>query len=362
MGGGEQKYIQEAFDTNWIAPLGKNVDELENICAKFVGKGYGAATVSGTSAIHLALKLCGLSEGDTVICSDFTFMGSCDGVMYEKATPVFVGSEKDTLNMSPEHLDSALKAAKKKGKLPKAIIIVDLYGTAADYDKLLPVADSYGVPVIEDAAEAFGGSYKGKKLGGFGKYSILSFNGNKIITASGGGMLLTGDKADADKAKFWSTQSREKAVWYEHREVGYNYRLSNICAGIARGQMEVLEKRVAQKKAIHARYAEAFKSSALHIFMPPRGDSNYWLSVGVIDKSSKVKFTDIIDALAARNIESRPLWKPMHLQPLFAGCEYYGDGLEEDAFSRGICLPSDTKMTEEEQMRVIETVKGALGE
>lgn len=362
MCGAEQKYIKQAFDTNWIAPLGENVDALEALCAKYVGKGYGSATVSGTSAIHLALKLLGVGAGDTVLCSDFTFMGSCDGVMYEKAKPVFIGSESKTWNMSPEFLEKALSDAKKRGVSPKAIIIVDLYGTAADYDELIPIAKSYGVPVIEDAAEAFGGEYKGKKLGSFGDISILSFNGNKIITASGGGMLLVDEKAQADKAKFWSTQSREKAPWYEHREVGYNYRLSNICAGIARGQMEVIEERVAQKKKIHEIYASAFKNSALEIFEPPRGDSNYWLTVGAIEKDRAVKFTDIIEALAANNIESRPLWKPMHLQPLFADCKYYGDGFDEDVFSRGICLPSDTKMTEDEQARVIAAIKGALGE
>lgn len=362
MGGGEQKYIKEAFDTNWIAPLGANVDALEEQCAKYVGKGYGAATCSGTSAIHLALKLLGVGEGDTVFCTDFTFMGSCDGVMYEKAKPVFIGSEPNTMNMSPEYLEEALKTAKKRGKLPKAIVIVDLYGTAAEYDALLPIAEKYGIPVIEDAAEAFGGSYKGKKLGSFGAASILSFNGNKIVTSSGGGMLLVDEKAQADKARFWATQSREKAPWYEHREIGYNYRMSNICAGIARGQMEVLDLRVAQKKAIHERYVEAFEVSALKVYQPPRGDSNYWLSIGVLDKSCKVKFTDVIDALGKQNIESRPLWKPMHMQSLFKDCEYYGDDFDEDYFSRGICLPSDTKMTEDEQSRVIAAVKGALGE
>ncbi len=360
MGGGEQKYIKEAFDTNWIAPLGANVDALEELCAGYVGKGYGAATVSGTSAIHLALKLCGVGRGDTVFCTDFTFMGSCDGVMYEGARPVFIGSEPNTWNMSPEHLERAFAAADKRGKLPKAVIIVDLYGTAADYDSLLPVCARYGVPVIEDAAEAFGGEYKGKKLGSFGALSVLSFNGNKIITASGGGMLLTDEKSQADKARFWSTQSRENRLWYEHREVGYNYRMSNICAGIARGQMEVLEERVAQKKTVHDRYAEVFKQSALGVFDPPRGDANYWLSVGVIDEKSEVAFSDVIAALSDENIESRPLWKPMHMQPLFEDCEYYGDRTEERLFARGLCLPSDTKMTEEQQARVIRAVKGAL--
>ncbi len=361
MGGAELKYIQQAFDTNWIAPLGANVDALEALCAEYVGRGYGAATVSGTSAIHLALKLLNVGAGDEVFCTDFTFMGSCDGIMYQGARPVFIGSEPVTWNMSPEHLERAFVAAKKRGKMPKAVIIVDLYGTAADYDALLPICAKYGVPVLEDAAEAFGGSYKGKKLGSFGDLAILSFNGNKIITASGGGMLLVDDNAQADKARFWSTQSREKAVWYEHREVGYNYRLSNVCAGIARGQMEVLEERVAQKRKIHERYAEAFSGSALEIFEPPRGDANFWLTVGTLEDGGKVRFTDLIDALAKRNIESRPLWKPMHMQPLFKDCEYYGDGTEERLFSRGICLPSDTKMTESDQNRVIETIKGALG-
>lgn len=360
MCGAEQKYIKQAFDTNWIAPLGANVDALEGLCASYVGKAFGAATVSGTSAIHLALKLCGVGDGDTVFCSDFTFMGSCDGVLYERARPVFIGSERDTWNMSPEHLERAFAAAKSKNAMPQAVVIVDLYGTAANYDELLPICEKYGVPVIEDAAEAFGGRYRGKNLGAFGALSVLSFNGNKIITASGGGMLLSDSKEHIDKARFWSTQSRERALWYEHREVGYNYRMSNICAGIARGQMEVLGERVAQKKAIHKTYVEAFSGTALSVFEPPRGDSNNWLSVGVLDKDCGVKFTDVIDALARENIESRPLWKPMHMQPLFKECEYYGDGTEEDLFSRGLCLPSDTKMTEKQQQRVIDAIKGAL--
>ncbi len=362
MGGSEMKYIQEAFDTNWIAPLGANVNALEEMCADYVGKGYGAATCSGTSAIHLALKLAGVGQGDTVFCTDLTFLGSCDGVLYEKAEPVFIDSEPNTLNMSPEHLEAALAAAKKRGKMPKAVIAVDLYGTAADYDAILPICRKYGVMLIEDAAEAFGGSYKGKKLGSFGALAILSFNGNKIITASGGGMLLTDTKEQADKAKFWSTQSREKAAWYEHRETGYNYRMSNICAGIARGQMDVLDLRVKQKKAIHDRYAAAFNNSAFHVFEPPRGDANFWLSFGVLDEKCKTTFMDIINALAAENIESRPIWKPMHLQPLFKDCEFFGNGFDETVFSRGLCLPSDTKMTEDEQQRVINTIKGALGE
>lgn len=362
MGGSELKYVHEAFDTNWVAPLGANVDALERMCADYVGMAHGAATVSGTSAIHLAVKLLGIKRGDGVFCSTFTFMGSLDGAYYEGAELTFIDSEPQTFNMSPEFLERALCDAKKAGKLPKAVLVVDLYGTAADYDRLCPICKKYGVPLIEDAAEAFGGEYKSKKLGSFGDLSILSFNGNKIITASGGGMLLTRTKEQAEKARFWSTQSREKAAWYEHKEIGYNYRMSNICAGIARGQMDVLDVRVAQKKAIHKKYLEAFKGTCLHVFDPPRGDSNNWLSFGYLDKNCKAGFMDIINALAANNIESRPLWKPMHKQPLFKGSAYYGDGFSEDVFSRGICLPSDTKMTDEEQAEVIRVIKKTIGE
>lgn len=362
MGGSEMKYVKEAFDTNWIAPLGANVDALERLIAERAHRGYGAATVSGTSALHLAVKLCGVEQGDTVFCSAFTFLGSCDCVLYEKATPVFIESDEATYNISPFFLEQAFKAAKKKGKLPKAVIAVDLYGTAADYDGIVPICKEYGVPLIEDAAEALGGFYKGKPLGSFGELSVFSFNGNKIITASGGGMLLTDDKAEAEKARFWSTQSKEKTPWYDHKEVGYNYRMSNISAGIARGQLDVLDLRVKQKKAIHERYVKAFEHSALHIFEPPRGDANYWLTYGVIDEKCPVGFMDVISALAAANIESRPLWKPMQMQELFRGCEYYGDGFGERVFSRGLCLPCDTKMTEDQQDEVIHTVKAALGE
>lgn len=359
MGGGEMKYIREAFDTNWVAPLGANVDALERECAAYVGKAFGSATVSGTSAIHLALKLCGVESGDTVFCSTFTFMGSCDGVMYERARPVFIESESATCNMSPAFLREALARAKKRGELPKAVIAVDLYGTAADYDAIVPLCAEYGVPLIEDAAEAFGGEYKGKKLGSFGALAILSFNGNKIITSSGGGMLLTDLAEQAEKAKFWSTQSREKARHYEHKEVGYNYRMSNICAGIARGQMEVIDARVRQKKAIHDRYTAAFAGTEFSVFQPPEGYANYWLSFGVLE-TDRVGYTDLIDALEKENIESRPLWKPMHAQPLFEGCAYFGDGFSERMFARGLCLPSDTKMTEAEQDRVVRVIKGVL--
>lgn len=360
MGGREMEYIKEAYDTNWIAPLGANVDALEQMCATYVGKDYGVATVSGTSAIHLAIKLLGINCGDSVFCSSFTFLGSLGGALYEGADITFIDSEDNTFNMSPRYLEQALKDAKSNNRLPKAVIIVDLYGTAAEYDELLFICDKYNIPVIEDAAEAFGGNYKNKRLGSFGDISVLSFNGNKIITASGGGMLLTSKKEYADKARFWSTQSREKALHYEHKEIGYNYRMSNICAGIARGQMFVLDERVRQKIEIHKRYVKAFANSALKIFIPPREDSNYWLSFGVLDDESKILPLNIINALEKENIESRPLWKPMHLQPLFSNYKYYGNGFSQRMFERGICLPSDTKMTEEEQNKVIHVIKGAL--
>ena len=356
MCGREMAYIKEAFDTNWIAPLGKNVDEFEKEVAAYVGMKHAAALVSGTGAIHLALKWFGVKQGDYVFCSSLTFSGSCNAILYEKANPVFIDSEPCSYNMSPVALEKAFAEAKKINKMPKAVIIVNLYGTSADYGKLLPICKHYGVPVIEDAAESLGACYKGQQTGSFGDAAILSFNGNKIITTSGGGMLLCNDEQAIKKARFWATQSREPALHYQHAEIGYNYRLSNICAGIGRGQLTVLNERIVEKGTLHSRYVEYFKGTALEIIEAPKGMSNYWLTVARL-KTDKINYTDIIQFLAAENIESRPIWKPMHMQPVFDGCKYYshseGSDVSEGLFYNGICLPSDTKMTAEQQNRVM---------
>lgn len=370
MGGEEMKYIQEAFDLNWIAPLGKNVDEFEKEIANYVGVGYAAALSSGTSAIHLALKWLGIKEGDKVICSSLTFSGSCNSILYEKAIPVFIDCEPETYNMSPIALKRALEKAKNENNMPKAAIIVDLYGAPADYDKLLPILKEYNIPVIEDAAESLGATYHGRKVGSFGDLSILSFNGNKIITTSGGGILLCNDENAIKKARFWATQSRDPAPYYQHSEIGYNYRMSNICAGIGRGQLKVLDLRVRQKREIHTRYLNAFKNSCkFSIINSTCGEPSCWLSIGLLknENTDGIDYMKIYDELNKNNIESRPLWKPMHLQPIFSDYEFYshhesGESISENAFKRGICLPSDTKMTEEQQNEVIKIIKKVLNE
>ena len=365
MGGLEESFIKEAFDTNWIAPLGPNVNNFEKEVAEYVGIKDAAALVSGTSAIHLAIKLLGIKEGDTVFCSDLTFAASCNPIMYEKATPVFIDSEYESFNMSPIALKKAFECYEKKGILPKAVIVVHLYGQAANMDEIMEICNKYNVPVIEDAAESLGATYKGQQTGTFGKYGIYSFNGNKIITTSGGGMLVSNDDEAIKKARFWSTQSRDNARYYKHTELGYNYRMSNIVAGIGRGQIRILNERIAQKKYIYEKYKEAFKDIP-DIEMAnicDYGKPNYWLSVATINIESKVKPIDIILKLEENNIESRHVWKPMHMQPyyekydFFSSFSYHGISVSEDIFNRGICLPSDTKMNEEEINRVIEIIK-----
>lgn len=367
--GEEMKYVMEAFETNWVAPLGKNVDAFEEELAAVCGRKYGVALSAGTHAIHLGLKLLGVGEGDYVFCSSLTFSGSCNAIAYEKAIPVYIDCD-ETWNMSPTALEKALVWAKSEGKLPKAVIIVDLYGQSADFDALLPICEKYGVPVLEDAAEALGTFYKGKPCGSFGDLSILSFNGNKIITTSGGGMLLTDNKEWANKTKFWATQARDSAPHYQHSEIGYNYRLSNVSAGIGRGQLHCLNERVEQKCNIYKRYADGFKDIADISMMPnPEGfASTNWLSVMTVSENSKVKPTDIINCLAENNIEARPVWKPMHMQPVFASCPFFShtdplnkDSLSEKYFSCGVCLPSDTKMTEEQQSVVTSLIRGCFG-
>lgn len=363
MSGDEQKYIQEAFETNWIAPLGANVDGFEQELAKYVGVNGAAAVISGTAAIDLALNLVGVERDDTVFCSTLTFIASANPILYRGANPVFIDSEWDTWNMSPQALTRAFEDAQAKGKLPKAVIIVNLYGQSAKMDELLAICDSYGVPVIEDAAESLGSSYKGKKSGTFGQFGIFSFNGNKIITTSGGGMLVSDDIEALNRSRFLATQARDAAKHYQHSVVGYNYRMSNVVAGIGRGQLEVLDERVGQKRAIFELYAKAFSEiDGLTMMLELEGTfSNRWLSTMTLNPEKiAISPYDLIDKLNEANIEARPVWKPLHLQPLFEGCQFYphaeNEVVSEQLFEKGICLPSDSKMTVEEQQRVIDVI------
>jgi len=358
MHGEEQMFVKEAFDTNWVAPLGKNVNEFEKEIASYVGVKDAAALVSGTSALHLAIKLCGIQQGDEVICTDLTFAATVNPVSYEKAVQVFVDSEEETWNMSPEALEKALKEHPKA----KAVVVANLYGTPSKFDEITALCEKYGVTLIEDAAESLGATYKGVQTGTFGKYNAISFNGNKIITTSGGGMLLSDDTEAIQKARFWSTQSRDPAPHYQHSEIGYNYRMSNIVAGIGRGQLIHIDEHVAIKKKIYERYKKEFASLPLKMnpYIEGSMEPNFWLSCIIIDDDCDVEPYAIMDKLAEDNIESRPIWKPMHMQPVFADCDfvYVADKpVSEKIFKKGLCLPSDIKMTEEEQTRVIETVK-----
>lgn len=365
MGGLEEMFVKEAFDTNWIAPLGANVDSFEKELSEYVGSKTGAALASGTAAIHMALKAVGVKKGDKVFCSSLTFAASCNPIIYEGGIPVFIDSEPESHNMSPVALEKAFKAYEEKGEMPKAVIVVNLYGQSADMDKIMEICKKYNVPIIEDAAESLGATYKGKHSGTFGEYGIYSFNGNKIITTSGGGMLVSNNEEGIAKVRFWSTQARDKARHYEHTELGYNYRMSNIVAGIGRGQLRVLEDRVAKKKEIFETYKEAFKEIEDIEMMPvcEYGEPNYWLTTITLNENSKVKPLDIILALEKENIESRPIWKPMHIQPYYKEYDFYSHNDEgeisvsEDIFNRGVCLPSDTKMRKEEQERLIGIIK-----
>ena len=357
--GYEREYVKEAFDTNWIAPLGENVNKFEEELAKYVGTKHAAALSAGTAAIHMAFKALDVKQGDIVFCSDLTFSATANPITYQNATPVFIDSEKETWNMDPKALEKAFE----KYPHPKAVIVVHLYGTPAKIEEIRKVCEKHEVPLVEDAAESLGAAYKGKQTGTFGKYGVYSFNGNKIITTSGGGMLVSNDTEKIKKVRFWSTQSREPARHYEHKEIGYNYRMSNICAGIGRGQLKVLDKRIAKKTEIYETYKEAFKDIP-EIKMQPylkNSTPNHWLSSILLEKNSKVKPLDIIVALEKANIESRPIWKPMHLQPVFADYDFITteekESISQDIFERGVCLPSDTKMTKEEQEKVIETIK-----
>lgn len=356
--GYEQEYVKEAFDTNWIAPLGKNVDEFEKELSNYVGVKSAAATSAGTAAIHMALKAAGVGEGDIVFCSSLTFSASCNPIIYQNATPVFIDSEPDTWNMDPRALEKAFE----KYPNPKAVVLVHLYGNPAKLDEIVRICKEHNTTLIEDAAESLGSTYNGKHTGTFGKYGIYSFNGNKIITTSGGGMLVSDDEERIQKVRFWITQAREKARHYQHEEIGYNYRMSNIVAGIGRGQLKVLDKRIEQKTKIYETYKEAFKYIEEIEMQPMRENTrpNHWLSVITLKKNSKVTPLQIMEALEKQDIETRPVWKPMHLQPVFKAYDFIkveDKAVSEDLFERGVCLPSDTKNTEEDMERVIKAIK-----
>lgn len=353
--GFEMKYIKEAFDSNWIAPLGANVTEFENELARRVGSEHAAALTSGTAAIHLALKAVGVGEGDIVLCPSLTFSASANPIIYQSAIPVFIDSNYETWNMDPKALEAAFEKYKNK---VKAVIVVHLYGFSADMDKIMEICKKNNVPVIEDAAESLGGTYKGKATGTIGDYGIFSFNGNKIITTSGGGMLVSDNKGKVEKIRFWSTQSRDSARHYQHSELGYNYRMSNVLAGIGRGQLKVLDQRIAKKKYIYEFYKKELSSLEGLGFMPVNdwNEPNYWLTV--VTLRGKARPRDVMLALEKENIESRPVWKPMHLQPYFEKYDYIGGEVCEKLFENGVCLPSDTKMTDDDLYRVCKVIKG----
>ena len=357
MHGEEEKFIKEAFDSNWVAPLGKNVDCFEEEVADYLGIGYATALTSGTSGLHLAVKLSGVKAGDIVFCSDFTFSATANVISYENGIQVFIDSERDTWNMDP----AALEKAFEKYPECKVVMVANLYGTPAKLDEIKEICDRHNAVLIEDAAESLSSLHNGVQTGNFGKYSVVSFNGNKIITSSGGGMLLSDDKKAIEKARFWATQSRDPAPWYQHSDIGYNYRMSNIVAGIGRGQLLHLDEHKALKKKIYMRYKEAF--SELPVTMNPYLDCqepNFWLSCILIDEACGITTFDIIERLEKENIEARAIWKPMHMQPVFEGRDFISledKPVDEDIFKRGLCLPSDIKMTEEEQDKVIEIIK-----
>ena len=376
MHGEELQYMQEAYETNWMSTIGANINAIEAAACEKIGCKYAVALASGTSALHMAVKLAGVKAGERVFCTDMTFAATVNPVVYEHAEPVFIDSEYETWNMDSK----ALELAFEKYPEVRVVIVAYLYGTPAKLDELLAVCEKHNAVLIEDAAESFGASYKGKQTGSFGTYNIISFNGNKIITGSSGGMLLTDDENAAVKVRKWSTQSRENAPWYQHEEIGYNYRMSNVVAGVVRGQMPYLNEHIAKKRAIYERYKEGFKD--LPVTMNPYDaetmEPNYWLSCMIIDKDAMCRQTrtfceaeykteagkscptEILETLASHNAEGRPIWKPMHMQPIFKDCGFVTANTSannEDIFERGLCLPSDIKMTEEEQDRVIEIIR-----
>lgn len=360
MSGRERHYVQEAFDTNWVAPLGPNVDGFEQELGLTTGAGHVAALSSGTAALHLALVLLGVGPGDEVLCQSFTFAASANPILYQRATPVFVDSEPDSWNMCPDALEAALRDRLARGRRPKAVVAVDLYGMPAQWDRLTAICETYEVPLIEDAAEALGSTYGGRACGSFGQMSVLSFNGNKIITTSGGGALLSDNEGWIRKARFLATQARDPAPHYQHSETGYNYRMSNICAGIGRGQLEVLQERVTQRRANFDFYQRELGTLPGFSFLTePEGYfSNRWLSCVTIDPAQAgFSREDVRLTLAAQGIESRPLWKPMHQQPVFAQAPYTGSGVSDRLFDTGLCLPSGSNLNEDQRWQVVEHIR-----
>lgn len=362
MNGTEISFINEAFQTNWISPFGPNLTGFEKEMCEYVGAKYSVALASGTGAIHMGLKYLGVGKDDIVFCSDFTFSGSCNPVAYLGAKLVFIDSDYESFNMDPNALKIAFEKYDAMGKLPKAVIVVDLYGNSANYDKIIPLCEKYNVPILEDAAEALGTTYKGRKCGTFGKVSALSFNGNKIVTTSGGGMALSDDPEAIKKIHFWSNQSKENVNYYLHNEIGYNYRMSNICAGIGRGQLKNMDERIAARVRNYEFYKEVFAD--LPIQMAPVLDGckpNFWLSVITINEGSGVTPDEIINALEENNIESRRAWNPMHNQPIFSEMDFIsckeGESVGNDIFRRDVCMPSGTAMTEEDLQRVASVVR-----
>lgn len=377
MHGNELKYITEAYETNWMSTIGANINEVERLIAQKIGMPYSVALASGTSAVHLAVKLAGVKPGDKVFCSDMTFAATANPVVYEGAEPIFIDSERDTWNMDPAALERAFELYQNV----KVVIFAHLYGVPSKIDQIMAVAKKHGATVIEDAAESLGATYKGKQTGSFGDIACVSFNGNKIITGSAGGMLLSGCREYVDKARKWSTQSREAAPWYQHEDLGYNYRMSNVIAGVVRGQIPYLEEHIAQKKAIYERYREGFKDLPVKMnpFDAENSEPNYWLSCMLIDKDAmccqergdlsysyeseqgKSCPHEILDTLIALNAEGRPIWKPMHMQPMYAQAAFVsavdGQDVDGEIFQRGLCLPSDNKMTPEQQDVIIEVIK-----
>ena len=389
----EMKYVQEAFDTNWITTEGTNLVEIERQVVEKTGCKYAVSLTNGTAALHLAVKLAGVKEGDTVFCTDVTFDATVNAIVYEGAVPVFIDTEYDTWNMDPVALEKAFELYPNT----KVIVVVDLYGTPAKYDEICAIAEKHGAVIVEDAAESFGATYKGKQTGALGAYNVISFNGNKIITGSAGGMLLTDDLAAANKARKWSTQSREAAPWYQHEETGYNYRMSNVVAGVVRGQLPHLEEHIARKKAIYERYKEGFRDLPITMnpYVPETMEPNFWLSCMLINKEAMCKQVrndndycyiseagktcpdEILDTLDKYNVQGRPIWKPMHMQPLYrmhgfvtregsgrgrTNAYIPGDGIDvgADIFQRGLCLPSDINMTVEQQDIIIQIVRSCF--
>lgn len=361
MGGEEMKYIQQAFDENWIAPLGPNVNGLETDLEKFLGGDvHVAALTTGTAALHLSLVLLGIKQGDFVICQSLTFSASANPIIYLGATPIFVDSEKETWNLCPKAVEEAILYGISQGNKPKAIITVSLYGMPYKIDEIEELSKRYDIPVIEDSAEALGSRYKNKKCGTFGDFAIISFNGNKIITTSGGGALAVKNKENKTKTVFLATQAKDDAPHYEHTHIGYNYRMSNVCAGIGRGQMEVLTQRIEERRANHFFYKEILANHPyIKLHLEPNSDfySNHWLSVAYVTKDSPISRNELSALFAAENIETRPIWKPMHLQPIFKGYQFFGNKISEEFFEQGICLPSGSNLTDEDRNRIAAVLK-----